>query len=127
MAWDKGGGDLRRHLLRPEGVYCGEGGCFFGQPEPDWGVEGDSTDDPVLDQDAETAEGGETITLFRPEEISYGVLVHFYDERDATRNYATPTVRIEAEGNLVAERMGPKLTAGMVWRVGGLDWSGPAF
>ncbi|HJN74448.1 MAG TPA: hypothetical protein QGF58_10995 [Myxococcota bacterium] len=127
LTWDTAEADLDLHLLQPDGVYFGEGDCFFAQPEPDWGVEGDSSDDPVLDQDSETSETAETITLSRPEEVSYDFLVHFYDPRDSTRNYATPTLTIEAEGSVVAERTGPKLTMGQVWRVGSLDWSGPTF
>lgn len=125
LTWDIPDVDLDLHLVRPGGSYYSETeDCYFGNPLPDWGVQGESTDDPYLDADSESSGGPETITLERPEEGTYELFVHYFSERDASYIYATPTLEIWAEGQLLGSQTGPKLyNAGKVWKAGSLDWS----
>ncbi|MEC7240436.1 MAG: hypothetical protein VXW32_04305 [Myxococcota bacterium] len=129
LTWDIPKVDLDLHLVRPGGSYYSEtDDCYFGNPLPDWGVAGESSDDPYLDSDSEADGGPETITLQRPEEGVYELFVHYFNERDATYIYATPTLEVWAEGQLIGTQTGPKLyNAGKVWRAGSLDWSSLAW
>lgn len=125
LTWDIPKVDLDLHLVRPGGSYYSEtDDCYFGNPLPDWGVAGEASDDPYLDADSEANGGPETITLERPEEGVYELYVHYFNERDATYIYATPTLEVWAEGQLVGSQTGPKLyNSGKVWSAGTLDWS----
>ena len=125
LTWDITDVDLDLHLVRPGGSYYSDvDDCFFGNPRPDWGVAGESTDDPYLDSDSESSGGPETIFLEQPEEGVYEVFVHYFNERDASYIYATPTLELWAEGQMLYSSSGPKLYgAGKVWRAGTLDWS----
>jgi len=124
LSWDLPDVDLDLHLIRPGGSYYSSDDCYFGNPLPDWGIEGDSSDDPYLSLDSEDAAAPETIVLERPEEGIYEVYVHYFNSRNAQEIYATPTVTVTAEGQIVATDVGPTLYGpGKVWRVGTLDWS----
>ncbi len=125
LSWDIPNVDLDLHLVRPGGSYYSDvDDCFFGNPLPDWGIEGESTDDPYLDADSEASGGPETITLERPEEGVYEIYVHYFNERDASYIYATPSLEIWAEGQQLVSVVGPKLyNSGKVWSAGTLDWS----
>lgn len=125
LTWDIPDVDLDLHLVRPNGSYYSEtDDCYFGNPLPDWGVLGDRRDDPFLETDSEDGNSPETIRLQVPEEGVYEVFVHYFDSRDATQIYATPSLEIRAEGQGLSLDVGPKLYGpGKVWKAGVLDWS----
>ena len=124
LDWDTDELDLDLHMLSPTGSYYGDGDCYYGNPTPDWGEEGVSTDDPSLDSDQESAGEPETITLWQPEEGTYTFYVHYFNPRDAETTWTWPTLEVYAEGDLVAALEGPRLaTEGMVWEAGELDWT----
>jgi hypothetical protein len=126
LTWDESFADLDLHLLRPDGSYYTDGDCYFGNPEPDWGTTGDSTDNPELSQDHESG-GPEIISLTAPEEGAYEVLVHFFVDRSMGDVEAIGTVRIQAEGAELTTSISPSLVEGEVWRVGTVDWPLLAF
>lgn len=124
LSWDLQDVDLDLHLIRPGGAYYSDiDDCFFGNPLPDWGTEGESRDDPHLFADSEGAPAPEIIQLEAPEEGVFQVLVHYFSARDAKDIFATPTLKISAEGQVLSVDVGPKLYgAGKVWKAGTLDW-----
>jgi hypothetical protein len=125
LSWDLSDVDLDLHLIRPGGAYYSDvDDCFYANPLPDWGTLGESRDDPHLIADSEGAPAPEIIQLEAPEEGVFEVLVHYFSTRDASEIYATPTLKILAEGQVLAENVGPKLYgAGKVWNAGTVDWS----
>jgi len=125
LSWDVPDVDLDLHLVRPGGHYYSDvDDCFFGNPLPDWGVQGESRDDPHLAADSEGAPSPEIIQLEAPEEGIYEVYVHHFSARDAKNIYATPTLEVMAEGQVHATDVGPKLYGpGKVWKAGTFDWS----
>jgi len=124
LSWDTTDLDLDLHLINPEGVYYEDSDCYFGNPEPDWGAAGDATDNPSLNTDDEGGEMRESIELDVPEEGTYTLYVHYYNQRDAGVGYTIPTVDIRGDGQSLAVIEGPRLqTEGTVWAVGTLDWT----
>ena len=125
LKWDLKDVDLDLHLVRPGGAYYSDvDDCFFGNPLPDWGVPGESSDDPHLVADSEGSPAPEIIQMEGPEEGVFEVFVHYFSSRDAKDIYATPTLTVSAEGQVLSVDVGPKLYGpGKVWRAGTLDWS----
>jgi hypothetical protein len=124
LTWDRPKVDLDLHLLAPEGAYFEDSDCFYGNPTPDWGVEGDSTDDPELINDNEGTGAPEVIRFPNPGEGTYSILVPYHSKRDAQNPYVTPTLSVRAEGAEIANLTGPRMySEGTVWIAGTLDWS----
>lgn len=123
LAWAREGIDLDVHLVAPGGSYHGDGDCFFGNPEPDWGAAGDASDDPTLERDADADLGPERITLDHPDEGIYSVYVHYYSERHTEPVDARSVLTLSAEGQIVADLQGPDLAPGEVWVAGSIDWA----
>ncbi|MEE2751071.1 MAG: hypothetical protein VX519_06555 [Myxococcota bacterium] len=123
LSWDKPEVDLDLHLLNQNGTYFGVGDCFFANPEPDWGTQGEIRDDPLLLRDDEGTGAGEVIVLEQPEEQVYTVMVAYHSRRDAENPFTMPTLSVRAEGQEIANVTGPRLTTeGTVWIAGTLDW-----
>ena len=120
LDWD-GATDLDVHLLGPEGTYFGEGDCWYGEPEPDWAVEGLGSDDPEYAADVEDGEGAESITLAAPEAGEFQVLVHFYNPRGVETGWPLPSLDVWLEGVRISSDLGPRLTPGDVWIAGAVD------
>jgi len=128
LSWDKPDVDLDLHLLNQNGTYFGVGDCFFANPEPDWGTQGEGDDDPLLIGDDEGTGAGEAIVLSQPEEEVYTVMVAYHSRRDAQNPFTLPTLSVRAEGQEIANVTGPRLTAeGTVWIAGTLDWPSLTF
>jgi hypothetical protein len=124
LDWDTEELDADLHMLSPDGGYYEEGDCYFGNPTPDWGNEGVSIDDPLLDGDQESGGEPETIYLWQPEEGAYSFYVHYFNRRDAETEWTWPTLDIYVEGELHTTVEGPRLASeGKVWIAGSFDWT----
>jgi MYXO-CTERM domain-containing protein len=124
LDWDTEELDVDLHMLSPDGLYYDEGDCYFGNPTPDWGQEGVTIDDPLLDGDQESGGEPETIYLWQPEEGVYSFYVHYFNRRGAETEWTWPTLDIYVEGELYTTIEGPRLTSeGKVWIAGSLDWT----
>lgn len=88
--------DFDLHLIGPDGS-----GCYYANPNPDWGVQGDSSDDPLLL--ADVTEGGgfsmvsEVIQIADPAPGTYRVQVHFFDDF-ADERPIFPQVSVNLDG-----------------------------
>jgi uncharacterized repeat protein (TIGR01451 family) len=96
LTWDTADTDLDAHFIRPSGVYGTiPGDCFYANENPDWGLSGETEDNPYLDQDDLHGYGTETITLEQPyEQGTYQYKVHYYTDRWHGPSTATVNVWI---------------------------------
>ncbi|MEC7986025.1 MAG: hypothetical protein VX278_12755 [Myxococcota bacterium] len=128
LNWDIDGVDLDLHLVRPEGLYYQESDCYYGNPNPDWGIEGDRTDNPTLAFDDEGTERREAIDYLRPIDGVYSIYALYYKNLTADYPYVTPHVTIYGENQVLADFDGPRLTLeGNVWHIGDIDWETLSF
>ena len=124
LTWDVDNTDLDLHFISPEGAYYSQEDCFYGNPNPDWGIANDRTDNPTLSFDDEGSERRESITYAQPFDGVYNIYALYYRNLGAEYPYVTPHVTIYAEGNMIADFDGPRLTSeSSVWHVGMIDWS----
>ncbi len=110
LEWDEDNCDVDLHLLQPGGSFFDCSDCYFSNPSPDWGTQGDVNDDPFLDYDDIDGYGPENINITEPQPGVYKILIHYYSD---TYDYgpdegATDAiVRVYSYGQLLAE-FGPQ-------------------
>lgn len=124
LVWDTDGTDLDLHL-----VSEGEGGAFFEEPydcfflntNPDWGIVGETADDPSIDIDDVDGHGPENANLNQPlDGKRYHVFAHYYDDYGV--GATTATVRIFLNGELKYEGIKTLDGTGAAWDVATIDW-----
>jgi hypothetical protein len=119
---DSIGTDLDLHYLHPQGLWDQEPwDVFWRNPNPDWGVSGDTTDDPSLDIDDTDGAGPENVNHSGLESLIYQTGVYYYSDRGMGASYAT--VRIYIRGVLELELENKYMpSTGSFWRVGFVEW-----
>jgi len=133
LVWDKDRTDVDLHLLNPVGAanpwgstgwFHGTNDCYFANLRPEWGVVGDTTDNPRLDLDDTEGFGPENINLSRPQSGSFRVGVHYYCDDGLGASRAT--VRIFCNGTLAFETAPPMNlpTTAFFWEVATIQWPG---
>ena len=110
---DTEGSDVDLHLLHPQnaGWMLPPGDCYYANPNPDWGVLNDATDNPSIDIDDTNGAGPENISLRSPENTSelegpYRIGVHYY----------------RSDGFFDGRSWGPSLATLRVYLRGELAW-----
>lgn len=85
LIWAEAGDDLDLHLLAPNGTINTETDCYYENctigawSSLDWGVQGDTSDDPILTLDDINGTGPEEIQLPSPQiDGTYTIVVHDY-------------------------------------------------
>lgn len=109
LSWSRSEADMDLHLLRPRGVfglgnYVDYHDAYYGNPAPDWGIPGNTTDDPAYQGDVTTGSGEdrnpETILLLNPAPHSLRVLVHYARRSGIGGQQSTAWVKIWMDGQL---------------------------
>ena len=103
MLWNNKNSDMDLHLISPDGEFGNsQSDCYYWNcspqysgERPDWGVEGETKDDPFLDIDNTDGIGPETVTINKPENGIYKVVVHAYD---TSKGPTTAVVKAYAHG-----------------------------
>jgi uncharacterized repeat protein (TIGR01451 family) len=119
LTWDTDNTDLDSHFLRPGAEWQSTGDCYFGNPNPDWGAEGVTTDNPSLDTDVTSGYGPENITLLQP---SYEGIYYFdvyYFSGDVPTN---ATVKIWINGVKVWEGTHLLENEDDTWNAAMIEW-----
>ncbi|NOY25993.1 MAG: choice-of-anchor D domain-containing protein [Oligoflexia bacterium] len=121
LTWDTDRADLDLHLVQNDGTLLFDGfdDCSWCNENPDWGVTGDSTDDPLLAQDSDSGGGPETIVVSTPADGEYFVRVHYFQDDGDGETQAT--VRIYLQGTLI-DQYRQDLTHNQVWDVAYIRW-----
>lgn len=95
--------------------------AFWFNPEPDWGVSSDPSDNPSLDRDDTDGGGPENLNLAYPESgARYRVGVHYWDDHGFGPAYAT--VRVYVGPDLMFENPEVRLENHDLWCVAFIDW-----
>ena len=96
--------------------------CAYYNRSPDWGVSGDTTDNPSLDRDCITSCTEENITLDKiTESGTYKVLAHYFNDHD--KGASTARVEIFQNGILIFDQSstltnsGDGPDTGQIWTV----------
>jgi hypothetical protein len=123
LVWDSPIGDLDLHVLAPGGIYGGLLDCHWANPNPDWGVPGDPTDDPSLLRDDLAGFGPETFGYGAPLPGDYRVVVDYFSSHTPSgQEPTTATLRVYLDGLLAAEfarRLGQQ---GERWEALSIRW-----
>ncbi len=121
---DGAGTDLDLHFLHPNANGLWDSppwDCFWRQRNPDWGVQGDDSDDPSLDIDDTDGAGPENTNLDNPESgLTYQVGVYYFSASSYGISYAT--VRIYIGGILTHEATRKPMQNREFWHVASIDW-----
>jgi hypothetical protein len=122
LSWDGLGADFELHLIKQGGQIndnatdCTWTSCIGAGP--DWGLEGDTTDNPVKDVDDTNTYGPENIYYSDPETGTYTVMVEHWGAGSAEADgQVTINVGGQAYPNAI-QNLAPR----SVWTVGTIEW-----
>jgi hypothetical protein len=122
ITWGPAVYDLELHLIRQGGqINNHDGGnydCTWTNMDPDWGVQGDVTDNPHKDVDDTGEYGIENIWLTNPENVVYDVMVEYWASGDPS----TPQVVFNVDGQTTVAAV-QNLMPQEVWHVATIDWT----
>jgi hypothetical protein len=122
LSWDELGDDFELHLIQEGGrinddaTDCTWTSCIGSGP--DWGVVGDTSDDPVKDVDDTDTYGPENIYYSNPEPGTYTVMVEHWGPGSAD---ADGQVIINIAGQVYSNAI-QNLPSRSVWTVGTITW-----
>ena len=110
---------------------AGDWDCSFSNPNPEWGIEGEFRDNPILDIDDTNGAGPENVNLDLPEiNKQYEVgAIYFRSESGFGQDNFVPiehvsyvTIRLYARGDLLAEFSQELNQVGQLWHAASIIW-----
>lgn len=111
LTWTTFGADVDLHFTNPSGSDC-----YYNNRNPDWGVVGDTTDNPSLDRDCITSCTEENITVDKVVDPgTYQVWVHYFS--DHGKGATTATIEIYKYGRLLSTSSQGLSETGDRWNV----------
>lgn len=124
MFWDNPGTDLDLHVLRNNQALLNTvpDDCYYQNRTPDWGVVGDTMDDPAFVRDALTGYGPEVFGYVNPVDGTYRIAVMYENELLSPMPASRVTVRVYLFGILKAEASKVLERRGNVWEVVDVTW-----
>ncbi len=122
LLWDHPVADLDLHFRRPGDALNGPMDCFWANPHPDWGVQGDPTDDPTDLGDKLAGFGPEYVVYDQPPAGEYVMAVDYVSANGASNTKLTATLRVWLYGAVVQELDHSMSTPGEVWTAGTVAW-----
>lgn len=121
LTWSGPTSDFDLHLAENGAdFYAVPGDCSWCNENPDWGVSGQSLDDPVFGPDVDDGFGPEYVTIEEPADGTYLVRAHHFDDGNDGRT--TATVQVFLAGTLAWSGSKP-LERNEVWDVGQINWA----
>jgi hypothetical protein len=126
LSWDSIGLDWELHLIKPGGrindnaTDCTWTSCI--SSSPDWGVQGDSSDDPSKDIDNTGPFGPENIFLAKPESGTYTVMVEHWSSGGDPQSDGQVVINILGQPSIVLTT--ENLPPFSVWTVATIEWPG---
>jgi hypothetical protein len=123
LTWNTADTDVDLHLTRPNAITFSPlgGDCYFANMNPDWGVAGDTSDNPFLDRDDLVGPGPEALNLATTASGNYRVYAHYFAHNG--HGPTTATVQVYVGGNL-AGTFTQQLACNDLWQVGTVNWNG---
>ncbi|TNF29665.1 MAG: choice-of-anchor D domain-containing protein [Deltaproteobacteria bacterium] len=105
----------------PDPWFDAQFDAFWYNPRPNWGsLDPLVDDDPRLDRDDTDGAGPENLNLSVPENVTYEIGVHSWNDHGFGVSYAT--VRVYEYGNLVFEWADVEILPCAMWKVGTVAW-----
>jgi hypothetical protein len=123
LTWDRDITDVDLHLVseQPDAAFFAEPwDCYFQNDAPDWGIVGQTDDDPYLPADDDDGFGPEVIGLRAPAAGSYRILTHYYCDDGFGGTQAT--LRVFVNGTNLAESTANLVRTGDLWDVATLTF-----
>lgn len=106
---------------KPDGWFALPYDCYWFNDHPDWGSWDPAiNDDPGLDRDDTDGAGPENVNLDLPEEVTYRVGVHYWDEHD--KGFSLATLRVYIYSLLVFEAKDVMMVGSDMWEVCTVQW-----
>lgn len=124
MFWDNATTDVDLHVLRTveAPLFTAPDDCFYQNRTPDWGLLGDTTDDPEFVRDALTGYGPEVFGYVNPVDTTYRVLAVFQNTLLSPNPASKVTVRVYLFGVLKAEATRTLTMKDEIWEVADVTW-----
>ena len=122
LIWDHKITDLDLHVLENAAPLYSAGDCFWANKNPDFGVFGDTSDDPAMIRESLKGYGPETIVLRHAAGGTYGVRVEFAKANGAPLPATKATLRVYVYGVQKAEYTRTLDTPGQLWDVVDIAW-----
>jgi len=123
ITWDKDGTDVDLHLIQNDGeFYSVPDDCTNCNPTPDWGVIGESMDDPTLTVDDRDGLGPERINIpSEPADGDYRIIAHYFESDGLGDTVVNMNLYIGGE---LRFRKSRQLSRNDAWDIGVLRWEG---
>ena len=122
MSWNTGDSDFDLHLVQLQDdnypLFSLDHDCCWCNPNPHWGQPG-TADDPSLSLDNRVGSGPEAIHIANPDTGTYGIKVHYFDDKGG--GISTATLRVYLDGVLIAEEA-QVMSQRDLWFVGEVFW-----